>query len=147
MKNTNPQGNEPVLSEKLILSPEEYLNRENVEFLAIQLFNRVLEWCGCLEFNRILKLPADFLIELSIVSIHVWMLVSRLNKEKSSLGLAQSLQRKLKSLVKNKLGEISSETGTSFDEDVYNRFLLHWRALDFHFTQSPNPYLNLGALV
>ena len=69
------------------------------------------------------------MIELSIFSTHVWMLLSRLGKEKNTSGLIRFLQSKFKSLIKNKLGDISYETGTIFDQDVYNRFLLHWKAL------------------
>lgn len=80
-----------------------------------------------------LKLPVDFLIELSFVSAHIWMLLSRLSKDKNTAGLIKSLQKKFKSLVKNKLGEISAETRTAFDENVYQKFMMHWAAYEVHF--------------
>lgn len=112
-------GNQSTLVDQLILSPKEYLRAENVEFVSIQLFNRILEWCMCLEFNRVLKLPVDFLIELSVVSVHVWMLINRLEKEQSATALCKSLKIKFEMLIRTKLGEISSESGSLFDKEVH----------------------------
>ena len=95
----------------------EAIESSNVDFVSIQLFNRVLDWCNSLEFTRILKIPTDYLVELTLVNLHVWMIVSRLQKEPKvaeNKELIQSLKSNLKELVHQKLGQISVETNSLY---------------------------------
>lgn len=46
--------------------------------IAKTLFTRTMLYINCIEFLRVLDIPPDFHIELSIINIHIWMICNRL---------------------------------------------------------------------
>lgn len=47
--------------------------------LADKIYNRINQYINSVEFTNLLKIPPDFMIEMAMYQIHVWMICERLN--------------------------------------------------------------------
>lgn len=51
-----------------------------INWIVEKIFSRVVQYSKCLEFTHQLKIPHDFAIELCILNMNMWLILSRLKQ-------------------------------------------------------------------
>lgn len=112
-----------------------------------------MHWCNSMEFQRLMRIPPDFQIELAVIHFHGWLLINRLKQENTTPAahMIKRMKFVLNNLTLERIGKLSIKKKNDFQKNVTEAMKLNVILLDYHFNKSPlskdNPYVKIDGLV
>lgn len=106
-----------------------------------------------MEFQRLLRIPPDFQIELAVLHFHGWLLMDFARRIGGSIGtyMARKLQHNLRGVVVERIGKLNIKKKQDFQKNVSQVLRLNLNVFDYHFNKSPvtkeNPYVKIDGLI
>lgn len=128
-------------------------SKSNLDWIVEYNMLRIVHWCNSLEFVRVMRIPLDFQVEMSVVHFHAWLLIDRLKQERTTSCdyLAKRTEFVLDNLLLEKIGKLSIKKKNDYQRNLTQMLRLGLNILDYHFNKSPlskdNPAVKIDGLV
>lgn len=120
---------------------------------AEQMLLRIEDYINSIEFTHLLDLPPDFHIEFAIFNFHVWLIVRRLQREKSKKAelMWKCLLRSFERYTQREIMKIHLRKKNDFVKDINYFAEMNRNTFEKHFYSNyktaQNPYYKVDALV
>ncbi|CAD8058314.1 unnamed protein product [Paramecium sonneborni] len=121
--------------------------------IAQTLFTRTMLYTNCIEFLRVLDIPPDFHIELSIINVHIWLICNRLQQinTRESNNLATLLFKACDRYISEEVDKIHLRKKHDLVRDIEAYMQTSRKYLEYHFNRNiqtvKNNYFKLDALI
>jgi hypothetical protein len=139
---------------KLFTEPSyKWESQDNLEWIVEFNMLRALHWCNSMEFQKLLKIPPDFQIELAVIYFHGWLIMDRLKQQNTGICnlMAKKIQRILNNITVDRIGRLSIKKKNDFMKNVTQALRLNLVIMEYHFNKSTlskdNPYVKIDALI
>ena len=117
------------------------------------LLMRVLSWTQSVEFTHMLNVPPDFHIEYSVLNMHLWLILQKLDefKTKESNLMIRCLNQTFEKYTSMRVNDIHLKKKNDFINDLKTFMRLNRNTYDVHFKKSSrtskDPYYKADALI